>query len=118
VSIIEGRGNLLDDALRSPCWQGALLVDELFEGEAFEVLHDDKVGAVVVTDVVDDDDIGMAELGSRAGLSLEALDELLVEGELGREDLDGHVAIEGRLEGAVDHGHAPTSQLFDDLIAT
>src|SRR5207249_10045400 len=52
-------------------------------------LHDEVDDAAALADAVDRDDAGVLKLGRGAGLALEALDELFVEGEGKRQDLDG-----------------------------
>jgi hypothetical protein len=60
----------------------------------------------------------MVQTRGGAGLTLEALDERLVEGELARQHFDGYVALQGRLVGFVDHGHPAAAYLLHDLILT
>ena len=59
----------------------------------------------------------MVELGHGPGLRVEALDKGRLLGGLGREDLEGHDAVEGLLAGLVDHAHAALAQELEDLVA-
>src|SRR2546430_5071091 len=72
--------------------------------------------AAALADAVDGDDAGMVELGGGAGFALEALDEFLVEGEGEGEHLDRDVALELLLQGPEDDGHAPATELLEDLV--
>ena len=63
---------------------------------------------------VDGDDVGVLEPGDGLGLALEALGEVGVVEELGRQDLEGHVPVERRLVGQVDRGHAAPPQRSED----
>ncbi len=116
MGIVQGSGDLFDDVRCPVGRQRTLLLDDLLQGMALEILHDDIVDAVLVPDVVDDDDIGVAQSSSGLSFSLEALDELLIVAELGWKRLDGHVTVEGWLIGAVDNGHATPPELVDDLV--
>src|SRR5581483_7942374 len=76
------------------------------------VLHDDEVRAFLFAPVVDRDDVRVVQVGGRAGLAAEALDERAVRCELGEKHLDGHRS------GEEDLGHAAASEVLHDLIAT
>ena len=58
----------------------------------------------------------MAEGAGGPGLLLEALQAVLVGGQLLGDDLDGHVAAEARVVGAVDLAHAARAERRDDLV--
>jgi hypothetical protein len=78
--------------------------DEPVQALAGHVLHDDEVAAVRGLDLVDRDDVRMVEGGGGAGLLYEASPALLVH-PLGREDLDGDLAVQAWVERAVDLAH-------------
>ncbi len=60
----------------------------------------------------------MIELGGGARLAVEARAHLLgVFGEVGVHQLDRDLAIEHRIEPAVEHTHAALADAFEDLIA-
>ena len=71
-----------------------------------EQLHDQVVGTVLAADVVQRADVRMTQRGHRPRLALEALPRLGIGGDLPRQDLDGHRAIEAGIGGAVDLAHA------------
>jgi hypothetical protein len=59
----------------------------------------------------------VVEVGRRAGLPPEALDEGAVGGELGEEDLEGHGPVEQQVAGEIDLGHAAAGEVPHDLVA-
>ena len=85
---------------------------------AVDELHDDEVGAGVLAPVEDRDDVRVAQLGRRLGLSAEALDEGRIDAQLGEEDLERHRPVEQLVVGPVDLGHAATGDQVRQLVAT
>ncbi len=69
---------------------------------ALNVLHGEEMLALVFADVIDLNDIGMKELGGRGGFRVEPADEILRARKLGRQDFDGHRAVQGALVTLVD----------------
>jgi hypothetical protein len=60
--------------------------------------------------------MGMIQAGNSAGFPLEALIAIVVGGEMGRQDLDGHCAIEPRVQWLVDFAHpVGTNQRVDAI---
>ena len=78
-------------------------------------VHGVEVVAVVLADGVDRDDVGVVQLGRGLGLALEALLGLGAHAQRGREDLQGHAALERDLAGLVDHAHTATADLAQQL---
>jgi hypothetical protein len=73
------------------------------------------VRAGEVAELVDLDQVGVAESGQRAGLLLEALTLLRV-GQVGvAQQFDRHVAAQRRLAGLPDHAHAARAQHPQEL---
>ncbi len=58
----------------------------------------------------------MAQLGRGLRLAGEPLADVLLEGELGRQDLDGHPALQPLVPGAVHHAHAAAADFSLDGI--
>jgi len=79
-------------------------------------LHDEIDHPAGLADAIDRDDAGVFELGGRTRFALEPLDELLVEREGERQDLDRHVALQLFLARLEDDGHPAAAQLVDDLV--
>jgi|HubBroStandDraft_5_1064220.scaffolds.fasta_scaffold41380_2 hypothetical protein len=93
-------------ALRQPFGQGL----------AFEILHDQKVGAVLRADVVKRADIGMLKCGNGFSFALHALFQFRVGGKMRRQDLDGNGALEAGVLGAIDFSHTARAQLRLNLV--
>ena len=103
--------------------------ENLFEGErtffealrkrlAFEALHDEIVGAVLMADVIENTDVRMIQAGNCPCFALEAL---LVDGvirNLRRENFDRDGAVEARIARAKDFAHAARTQRGDNFIRT
>ena len=83
---------------------------------AKDVLHGDVRLALVLTDVVDGDDVDVGEAGGRLRLPREALAEVVgVESRL--QHLDRDEAIEHRVAAEVQIPHAALTQALDDFVA-
>ena len=59
----------------------------------------------------------MGKLGGGLRLAGESLADVLLKGELGRKDLDGHPALKPFVAGAVDHAHPSAPDLALDRIS-
>jgi hypothetical protein len=81
-------------------------LDSCRERRPFDQLHHQVVGAHVVERA----NVGMVQRTDDAGLTLEALTELLVA------DLDGNVASEACIPRTVDLAHAAFADGFNDLV--
>ena len=73
---------------------------------AVHVAHDEVDDALGLTDRVDRHDVRMEQLAGGLRLALEALADVLLEGELGRQHLDRDPALELLVARAVDDAHA------------
>ena len=99
-------------------------LDGLFEGlgfafleaRAFDQLHDEVGHVAVFADVVDGDNVRVAEGGRGAGLAEEALAGV-ADLEVGAEDLDRNRALEVRIPGAEDDAHAAAADLLVEAVA-
>src|SRR2546425_5615371 len=116
VRVREGPGDLNEDLADFGRGERAARGEHARERLAAQELHDEVDDAAALADAVDRDDAGVLELGRGAGLALEALDELFVEGEGKRQDLDGDVALQLLLAGLEDDRHAPAPQLLGDVV--
>ena len=90
----------------------------LGESLAFEILHDQEVGAVLRADVVKRADIRMLQRGNGFGLALHALLQFRVSGEMRRQNLDGDGAVEASVLGAIDLAHAACAERREDFVGT
>ena len=87
------------------------------ERSALEPLHGDIAGALVLEELVDGDDIRMAERPGQPRLAEEALDAARIGGVKRGELLERHVAVEVGLPGQVDERHAAPADLTEQLVA-
>ena len=76
-----------------------------------DVLHRDERLAVLLADVEDRDDVGVAEAGDGTGLAVEALAELL---HILPQQLDRDLALENRVPGEIQRAHPAASDAVDD----
>ena len=83
VRLGQRRSHLAADGQRVGHLQWPPLVELLAQGDTGHQLHDDRLLAVVGAGVVDGDDRGVVEAGHGDRLPTEALDELLVGGQVG-----------------------------------
>ncbi len=90
--------------------------EHLAERAALEELGDEVGGAVVGADVEEGEDVGVVEGAGEAGLLLEAAEAVGVLAVLGGEDLDGDVAVEAGVAGAVDLAHPAGPDRAPDLV--
>ena len=72
----------------------ALVVEHLAQREARHVLHDDGLVAVLADGVVDRHDPRVVDAGDGDRLAAEAVDEHVVGGQIGVEQLDRDLAVE------------------------
>ena len=86
--------------------QRAILLHQIAEGDAGEVLHHQVCAVGILSLVEDVDDVRMRKSRGRAGFLDEALLELAVVGKVSVHDLHGDAALEPQVGGKVDRRHA------------
>jgi hypothetical protein len=86
------------------------------ERRAVDEVHRDEVAVAVGADLVDGDDVGVAELRGGGRLADEADGVARVVEPL-LDDLDGDGALEGGVDGLVDGAHAAARELALDVVA-
>ena len=91
--------------------------DAVLERLALDVLEDDVRAAVVLAGVDHADDVRVVELGDRPRLAAEALELVGVRAHLAVHQLDRDLALEHRVEGAVDRRHAAVPDLRVEPVA-
>ncbi len=94
----------------------AVAAEERGEILAVDQLHHEVRALVVDAEVVDRHDAGVAERRSSVSLLAKSRDEVGVAPEFPVEDLDGDIAAELAVGGAVDRGHAALAQQLDEAI--
>src|SRR4029453_18612716 len=97
--------------------QRRLGAHDLLERLAVEELHGDVVGALVLAAVEDSDHVRVVQAGRGLGLAPEALHELLVVGEAPVEHLDGDLASQVGVLGAVDVRHPSGADPTEHAVA-
>ena len=83
---------------------------------AVEQLHRGEGDLAVLAEIEDRQDVRMRERRDRLGLALEARQRVGVGGEMRRQDLDRHLAVELGVAGAEDLAHPALAELGDDLV--
>ena len=96
--------------------ESLLRVEQLAEALAVDELHHDGLASVVDDDVVDGDDVGVAQSGDRDRLAPEPLGDDGVGGEVGLEPFDRDLAIEVDVGGHPHLGHAALPDSAFELI--
>ena len=117
VCVPEGRGHMGTDVCGALRRERAGGLENRRQRAAVDELHHDEVGPGVLTPVEDGDDVGMREVGGGLGLPAEPLDERPVDRQFGKQDLQCHRPIEQAVVGAVDLGHAPSSNEVVEFVA-
>ena len=98
-------------------WRRAGRVQNLVEGQAIDVFHDDEPSSFVVHRIVIDlRNIVVAELGVLLSLDQEALPEVFVASVLRPEHLDDAHLVEQLVTNLVDGAHATLFDLLEDLV--
>ena len=82
---------------------------------ALDQLHHEVEVFTLHADVVHRADVGMVERGDEPGLALEAGADLRRRGQIGR-DLDGDLAAQAEIAGAVNLAHASGAERREDLV--
>ena len=118
VRVGERPRHLAQDARRLGRREGTARANPLAQRLALDVAHDEEDEAAGLADAMDGDDVRVREAGRHAGLADEPLARRRGTGEVGREDLDGDVAIELHVAREVDDPHAATAELALDRVLT
>ena len=108
VGVPHGGGDLRGEVKRPPQRQGSFLAQQRGEAAPLEELHD-QVKALIVGELAKEEDaheVGVLERRGDARFAVETAHRVRVLRQLRMEDLDGHVAAEGRLRRPVDRAHA------------
>ena len=114
VSELQGVANLRHDRQRLLRRHPAGL-NRLPQVHAVDIFHDEEIQPLGLAEIVDGDDVRMAQPGQRAGFAREPLGKRRIVAGFHRQNLDRHQPIEPRLPGFVDRPHAPLAQQFEDF---
>ena len=91
---------------------------DLVQALAFDQFHGEKAHTCVFLHGIERDDVWMVQARDRLRFALEALEAGGVGGHVGVKNLEGHVAIEARVAGAVHLAHSAFAQLVEDAIGS
>ena len=80
-------------------------------------LHHDERLTLVLTNVVDDADVGVIKSRCGAGFALEMLQRLAVVGKLFGKELQGYLTAQAGVLGPIDVTHTTATQFPQDAIA-
>ena len=83
---------------------------------ALDVLHDQKVSAFLLPNVMESAYVRVVQAGNRSGLALEPLMPLGVVRKMRRKDFDGNGTVESGVFGLVDLTHPPCANEREDLV--
>ena len=83
---------------------------------SFQILHDQEVDAVVLTDVVERADMRMIQARNRSGFPFEALLEIAIMHAAMGQHLDGNGTIEPRVAGSIDLSHSSCPDGSQDFV--
>jgi hypothetical protein len=89
------------------------IADQMFQGLALQVLHDNEGLVAVFPDVINGADVGMIQGGRSLGLAPEASESRGVTRDVFRKKLQGYKTVEARVLGLVDHTHPATAELLN-----
>ena len=114
---VERSGDLAQQLRRRGRRQRAALDHQLAQVRAVDPAHRDEEALVLLARLVDGDHVRMLERGGHARLAHEARAELRIARQLGRDQLEGHRALETLLHGPVDDSHATSAGDGLDAVA-
>src|SRR5580704_1085472 len=112
---VEAVGNFDGQGENSLVIQG-LAGDEMFQGDAIEVLHGDERLVFVLSDVVNGADIGMVESGGGTSFAPETFQRLRVLGYVIGKKLKRNETAQFGVLSLVNHPHTAATKLFEDAI--
>ena len=116
VGIVQGRGDLIDDAHRLGHRQRLSLAKQICQGRPVDVLHGDKVAAAGSPCLVHPDDVGMCQGKDGLGLALKAQPRFGVVAKLRWQHLKGHLVALSLVHSEVHLAHAAAPELAHDAI--
>ena len=112
----EAVADLIDEVELGLQAHRPLPVDDLLEVRPLQQLHGDVQMSLLFAEVVDGDDVRVVEAGGRLRLAQEAPPKVVVGADPRAHGLDGDVAAQDRVVGAVDVAHRSLADLGDDLV--
>ena len=92
--------------------------DPLAQGLSLQQLGDREVHPVLLTNVVNLQNVGVGEGGHRLSFALESLEPAGIAGHPVGQHLDGDVARQGGVDGPIDLTHTARTELVQDLVTS
>ena len=120
-ALVVGGGQRIGDgdaAVKDPRQGKAVGGDDLVQALAFDQFHREKAHAGVFLHGIERDDVRMVQARDRLRFALEALEAGGVGGHVGGKDLEGNVAVEARVAGAVHLAHPSGADEGVDFVRT
>ena len=96
----------------------SLTRDQRIQRLALHVLHDNEVGALLVRDIVDGDDVGMVQRGGRLSFLNKPPLALWFANLVFRQYLDGNNAVQPCVLGLIHFTHPARAEWADNLVST
>ncbi len=115
MRLVQRIGNF-DGVLQNLLQRQRTFCESLRKRLAFEMLHHQVVGPILVAHVIERADVRMIQAGDDAGLALEPLARLRARSKMCGKHLDGNDAIESRVSSLIHLAHAAFAELRDDLV--
>src|SRR6266581_4832821 len=117
VGRVQRRGHLRQDHRRPFQPQGSVLLDQAGQVGPLHEAHGDEQHPLVLPGLVDGDHVGVIEGRRQAGLPHEPVPEPLVGGQLGVQELQGHLAAQAGVLRQVHPAHPAVAQEPLDAVA-
>ncbi len=117
VRCVERGAGLVDDVGAFFEGEASLLLDQRGEILAFDELHGDELHTIGFAKIENPDDVFLGDFPSEDQLLLEALKNLLVDGEFRADDFQSDEAVEFEVPRFVDGAHAAFAQHLDNFVA-
>src|SRR5579863_1532232 len=92
------------------------VLDQPIERLAIEELHDDIRQAGLIAEIVNGDDVRMAEVAGVTGFLVEAFEHLRLTGEAFGEGLDGDIAADAGVASAINDTHPALAKYADNVV--
>src|SRR6266849_5124335 len=104
----------LDDKINSFRNSQRTLFQTIFEGSAFDILHNDKGDVLLFSKIMNLDDIWMCQFRNRTRFLSEPFHKNWISRMIRGQNLDSDIAIKGWLIGFKDRGHTTRANVFDN----
>ena len=115
VCVLKRAANVHDEAEFLRKGQIRHAVDDFVEALAAQELHGDERRVAFMPELVDGDNVGVAQAAGGAGLRIKALEVLGIFGEASGKGLERDGAVDKRVAGLVHDTHRALADLTDDF---